>query len=180
MIVDIRELTDFSSDHGELAERAVQKLICKNFKDLKPGVLTVGYDPTYDFSINDTLIELKFTTYNFQVTKVEVARADGRPSGLSLTKSDVYAFFSQDSQTIAKLRFIRTADLYAYYLTKQTLTHHYSPTSGDCAGRTELPLNMSNVNNLGAGVCDYDDGLFDLDTFRPDPYAVDNIHKYIQ
>jgi hypothetical protein len=179
MIVDIEELTDFTSDHGLLAEIAVQKLICTNF-ELKPGVLTMGYNPEYDFGINNSLIELKFSRNNFQVTKVEVAREDKRPSGLSLTKSDVYAFFSQDSQTTAKLRLIRTADLYAYYLTKPTLAQQCFKTKGDHSGRIELPLNMSNLDNLGVGVCDYDGGLFYLDSFKPDPYAIDNIHKYIK
>jgi len=179
MIVDIRKLTDFSSDHGELAEHAVQALMCKHF-NLQPGDVTVGYNPEYDFTINNTLVELKFSRNNFQVSKVEVARDNGKPSGLSLTKSDVYAFFSQDSQTTAKLRLIRTADLYAYYLTRSTLTHHCTVTKGDQSGRIELPLNMANVDNLGVGVCKYDKGLFHLDTFVPDDYAIDNIHKYIK
>ena len=123
MVVDIRKLTDFTSTHCHLAELAVQALICKHF-NLKPGVITIGYNPDYDFSIISTLVELKFSRNNFQVTKVEVARDNKRPSGLSLTKSDVYAFFSQDSQTNAKLRLIKTSDLYAYYLTKPSLTQH--------------------------------------------------------
>jgi hypothetical protein len=179
MIVDIRKLTDFSSNHGELAERAVQSLLCEKF-DLRAGVLTVGYNPEYDFSINNTLVELKFSRNNFQVTKLEVARDNGKPSGLSLTKSDVYAFFSQDSQTTAKLRLVRTADLYAYYLTKPTLTHQCTITKGDQSGRIELPLNMVNVDNLGVGVCSYNNGLFHLDSFVPDNWAINNIHKYIK
>jgi hypothetical protein len=39
---------------------------------------------------------------------------------------------------------------------------------------------MVNVDNLGVGVCNYNDGLFYLDSFNPDPYAIDNIHKYIK
>ena len=179
MIVNIQKLTDFTSDHCQLAELAVQSLMCKHF-NLRPGVLTVGYNPDYDFSINNTLIELKFSTRNFEVSRVEVARNTGKPSGLSLTKSDLYAFFSQDKNNTAKLRLIRTADLLAYYLTRPTLSHHCSAPSGNFAGRIELPLNMSNLDNLGVGVCEYDDGLFYLDTFKPDPYAIDNIHKYIK
>jgi len=179
MIVDIRKLTDFTSDHGLLAEIAVQALICNHF-ELTPGVLTIGYNPEYDFGINNSLIELKFSRNNFQVTKIEVAREDKRPSGLSLTKSDLYAFFSQDSQTTAKLRLIRTADIYAYYLTKPTLAQRCSATIGDHSGRIELPLNMGNLDNLGVGVCKYDNGLFHLDTFNADPYAIDNIQKYIK
>jgi hypothetical protein len=179
MIVDIRKLTDFSSDHGVLAELAVQTLICEHF-NLTPGVITIGFNPKYDFSINNTKVELKFTRNAFDVTKIEVARADKRPSGLSLTQSDVYALFSKDRNGTAKLRLIKTADLYAYYLTRKTLSLSITPASSDCTGRIELPLNMSNVNNLGVGICDYEDGLFYLDTFKPDEYAVSNIKKYIK
>ena len=179
MIVDIRKLTDFDSDHCELAERAVQSLLCTTF-NLQPGVVTVGYNPEYDFSINNTLIELKFSTNSFQVTKIEVARNNKTPSGLSLTKSDVYAFFSQDSNGTAKLRLIKTADLYAYYLTKTSLTHSCTQSHGDKTGRIELPLNMGNIHNLGVGSCEYSDGFFYLDTFTPDKFAITNIHKYIK
>jgi len=179
MIVDISKLTDFESDHCQLAELEVQSILCKNF-NLKPGVLTLGNNPDYDFSIQSTLIELKFTTYNFQVTKIEVARDNRKPSGLSLTKSDVYAFFSRDGERTAKLRLIKTADLYAYYLTRPTLSPIYTESIGDHSGRYELPLNMENVPNLGVGICDYNDGLFYLDTFKVDGYATENIHKYIK
>lgn len=179
MIVDIRKLTDFDSDHCLQAELEVQSIICKEF-NLKPGVITLGNNPEYDFSVNTTLIELKFTTKNFQVTKVEVARTNKQPSGLALTKSDIYAFFSQDKDNTAKLRFVKTSNLLAYFLTKKNLNPIYTEATGDHSGRYELPLNMENVPNLGVGTCKYTDGLFYLDTFKADPYALDNIHKYIK
>jgi hypothetical protein len=179
MIVDIRKLTDFDSNYGILAELEVQSLICKSFK-LTPGVITVGYDPTYDFAINNTKLELKFSRNVFDVTKIEIARADKRPSGLSLTQSDLYALFSKDHNGTAKLRLIKTADIYAYYLTRKILNYTIIPPSADSPGRIELPLNIHNINDLCLGICDYEDGLFYLDTFKPDKYAIENITKFIK
>jgi len=175
MIVDVEKLLDFDSDHCFLAEAEIQKLICDNF-NFKPGVITTGNNPDFDFSIQNTQIELKFTTYDPSCVEVEYKDRHGRPSALCKTKSDVYAFFCKTSPTQAKMHLVRTAELMSKLLGRDGSVEEVKTKWGATAFR----VNILSCYDLGIATCNYNNGCFDLDTFKVyNQYVRDNINKYI-
>ena len=175
MIVDVRKLLDFNSDHCFLAEAEVQKLICNNF-NLNPGVITLGNNPDFDFSIQNTPIELKFTTYNPSCVEVEYRDRHGRPSALCKTKSDIYAFFCKTSPTQAKLHLVKTSALLSKLLSRDGNVTEIKTQWG----ATALRVNLLSCYDLGIATCKFNNGTFDLSTFSVyNHYVRENIHKYI-
>ena len=175
MIVDIKQLTDFSSDHCFQAEAEVQKLICENF-DFDPGVITMGNNPDFDFSVENTTIELKFTTYTPNCVEVEFRDKYGRPSALCKTKADVYAFFCKTSHSQAKLHLVKTSDLLSKLLNRDGNVEIVETLWG----ATAFKVNILSCRDLGIATCNYNDGKFDLSTFKVyNQYVRNNIGKYI-
>lgn len=91
MIIDISRLnktkggTDFSyNDH---AEDAISNAICYWY-DLQSNGGTVGFDPDYDKLISSTKVEIKISSNaGFYL---EIAKGDDEPSGIFISKADVY------------------------------------------------------------------------------------------
>lgn len=175
MIVDIKKLLDFESDHCFQAEAEVQKLICKNF-GFEPGVITLGNNPDFDFSIQNTTVELKFTTYDPSCVEVEFRDKHGRPSALCKTKADIYAFFCKISHTQAKLHIVKTSELLSRLLNRDG----NATVVKTLWGATAFKVNILSCYDLGIATCNYNDGNFDLSTFKVyNQYVRDNIYKYI-
>jgi len=112
MIINVKQLLDFKSGHGDIADLAIMSSICSLF-ELRPTEVTKGFYPGYDFVIENTKIELKTSSKGLDGL-IEIARADGRASGLSVTEADVYAFLNPAGNGKAKLRLIHTFELKRY------------------------------------------------------------------
>jgi len=173
MIVDITKLSDFKSGHTNIAEGWVQDLICSKF-NLAKGPCKTGKFPDYDFIIENTKIELKFCSNDWQKTPVEIAYTNKQPSGLMLTKSDLYAFFNQDYPGSARLRLIRTSQLIDYVHKNQDEVY-----ANQYGYVVDFDLSKPHFNDLGLGSCSYKLGKFDLSTFRTNSFAQTNIRKFI-
>jgi len=175
MIVNVSKLIDFSSNHNRDAEFAIQKWICDAY-DLEPGTITHGYDPRFDFVINNQLIELKISSKGTSNSMIELMRDNYSPSGLSATKSDIHAFLNPSGKGTAKLRLIKTNDLIAFYF-RNTKNRVLIPSDGNKRGSYMAPLNFKDHNDLMIGECSYNNGDFDLSTMSVNTFAKANISK---
>jgi len=184
MIIKKRELTNFKSSHGHKAEVAIMTAFCFMY-DLEPGSVTRGNFPDYDFTIgspsNNRTFELKISSKGLHNGTIELGRADGRPSGLSITKAVFHMFLNPCGSGRAKLRIIPTYDLKAYY----SIDHHntfITQTNGDEIGSLLAPFNIMNFKDLMVGECDYDiqTQKFDTSTFKPNDYALKMVKDFIK
>lgn len=181
MIINVKKLTDFKSGHSTKAEIAVMNSMCFLF-DLEPRGVTTGNAPGYDFRIANTSIELKISSKG-EDGLIELAKADGRPGGLSATKSDLHAFLNPAGNGIAKLRLIRTWDLRQYYSIDRGDLFE-TETVGDKIGSILAPFNIRNFDDLFIAQCQCEfanDGLrFDTHTFTANDYGRSKIHEWIK
>jgi len=178
MLININKLTDFSSDHGHLAEQDIMDVMCKFYK-LQPGIVTKGYFSDYDFIINNKTFELKISSKSTTNSVIEVCRADGRPSGLSATKADFHLFLN-NAGNIGKLRIIRTSELKKHYKNwKNDLLE--TKTIGDKIGSRLAPLNFKEFNDIMILEMNYNMGLkqFDTNTAKTNSYATRMIHNFL-
>jgi len=155
-----------------------------HFYNFEPGSVARGYFSDWDFSIQ--LSENRIITFELKISasgttngSIELARADGRASGLTATKSDYYIFLNS-AGNIGKLRIIPTKELKTFYKSpKNTFT---TQTNGDKIGSLLAPLNFKNFNDIMILECDYNSNKqeFNTDTFKPNSYAKRMIHNYIR
>jgi len=178
MKIDIDKLTDFTLNHGYLAEQEIMNLVC-NFYKLQPGTVTQGKFSGYDFTIEGKTFELKISSRSTTNSVMEVCRADGRPSGLSASTADYYLFLN-NAGNIGKLRLIRTSELKKYYNNwKNDLLE--TKTVGDKIGSRLAPLNFKEFDDIMILQMDYNARLkrFDTDTAKTNSYAKANINKFL-
>lgn len=97
--------------YSEQVEESIANIIAYNLHVTSYNQ-TVGYDPRYDFMLNDKRIELKITSKT--TPHIEFARGDGRVSGLLLSEADYYIILSPGGSKckyVGKLRMYKTSDL---------------------------------------------------------------------
>ena len=181
MKIYVDKLTNFNIGHGEEAEFAIQNTLARLF-NLRRGPMTFGYASNYDFMLNNTSIELKISS---KVSgTLELGRADGGLSGISVTTADVYLFLNPSGEGVGKLRAIRTAEL------KQTLNSisanncTLTKTVGNKVGSMLTFINFKDYNDimLAEFDCYPENGttVFDTDTVRTNQYARKFVNQLIK
>ena len=100
---------------SQLYEKDIQKLVSKVF-NLRMGSQSTEYDPSYDFILNNTLVEFKMSRYEDLL--VEYSRGNGSPSGISVSKAKLYMTLNSgwtgkkyNSKPVGKLRIYKTYQL---------------------------------------------------------------------
>lgn len=128
MYVDILKLTDYV--YNDTIEPEIQNLL-SSIIGLNAGKISEGYNPRYDFYIGNLAVELKITR-KFKPL-IEIQRADERPSGITLSTSDLYCIISQaksksgnDYVNVYKCRLYKTSDLRQYILSNSSNTIKYA------------------------------------------------------
>ena len=181
MIINVNKLTDFKSNHTDEAEAAIMKQMCIMF-GLKEGELTSGFDPDYDFILNDTKIELKISSKGVHGL-MEIGRADGSRSGISASKADVYAFLNPAGFNRAKLRLVKKEEILNYYKNNPEKLIR-TKTVGNKIGSTLVEFDIRNFNDLyiASCTCSFKDDQveFDTDTFIANNYGKCKIKDYIR
>jgi hypothetical protein len=175
MIVNLSKLIDFTTNHSQDAESAIQAWICAAY-NLNAGEITQGYDPRFDFEVNDRRVELKISSKGTSDGIIELMRDDYSPAGLSATKADVHAFLNPAGRGTAKLRLIKTSELVAFYF-RNTKNRTLIPSVGNKRGSYMAPLDFKDHKDLMIGECSYANGEFDLSTMRTNTFAKQNISK---
>lgn len=170
MIISVPELTNFQSSHGYDAEVAVQQAVSALY-GLSPGRVTKGYVSDFDFVLNDQTFELKISSKGLYDSKIELARADGSPSGLSATKAKFHMFLN-NSGSVGKVRIIRTSELKDYYSVPRPGTYT-TQTRGDKIGSTLSKLDFKLFNDIMIAEMRYNGRTkeFDTSTIRGNSYA---------
>lgn len=180
MKIYVNKLTDFSIGHSEEAEFAIQNALARLY-NLKRGAMTFGNNASYDFILNNTKVELKISSKT--KGSIELCRADGRPSGLSATTSDIYLFLNPSGNT-AKLRAIRTAELKKAYGNLSPSRYFTIKSAGDKVGSTMTNIDFKLLNDLMVAECEFciENGVtvFDTDTIKSNTYASNYICSMIQ
>jgi len=178
MIIKIAELTNFNSNHGYDAEVAIQRSVSTLY-GLSPGRVTKGYVSAFDFIINDKTFELKISAKGTKNSVIELARADGRKSGLSSTKARFHMFLN-NAGNIGKIRIIKTSELKDYY-SKERPGTFLTETIGDKIGSKLANLDFTLFNDLMIAEMNYNYKTkeFDTDTIRGNSYATRFIHSYL-
>ena len=180
MKIYVNKLTNFKLSHGEEAEFAIQNALAKLY-NLNRGTMTFGYNSDYDFILNNTKIELKISSY--AKGTLELCRADYSPSGLSISKSDIYLFLNPSGKT-AKFRAVSTAELSNVYLSAHASQCRFTKTVGDKIGSCLIDIDFKLLNDIMIAECDYykENGttVFDIDTIRTNKYAKKFIGQVIQ
>jgi len=178
MIIQIKELTNFQSSHGYDAEVAVQQAVSVLY-GLSPGRVTQGYVSEFDFVLNNQTFELKISSKGMKSAVIELARADGRPSGLSSTKAQFHMFLNNAGK-VGKIRLIKTEDLKNYYSTERPGTY-LTKTDGDKIGSKLAKLDFTLFNDLMIAEMDYNYKTkeFDTSTIKGNSYANRFIQSYL-
>jgi len=108
--------TDFSAN--DKSEELIINAFCSKY-GVEDNGGTVGYVPEYDWTLNNTLVEIKVSKNSDLF--IEFAKADGTPSGLEVTTSDIHMFINPASAIIndswvdmMKVRIVRTVELKAW------------------------------------------------------------------
>lgn len=108
--------------YSEVYENRIGHLIETTFSKLKFSDQTFGKNADYDYKLADVTIEQKISGQNSNVTNtqfeisLEYERNDGKPSGISVSKSQAFLFitpgFSGSTNTIVgKMRLFPTLTL---------------------------------------------------------------------
>jgi len=178
MLINIKELTNFKTNHSEIAEQNIMDTVC-NAYNLKAGNITTGKFSDYDFDIEGKTFELKISSKSTTNSVMELSRANGAPSGLTATTADFHMFLN-NAGNIGKLRLIRTSELQQYY-TKNTQGIYLTETRGDKIGSKLAPLNFKQFNDLMILEMPYNQSMkqFDTNRSKTNSWAQRNIHKFL-
>ena len=74
-------------DYSKLCEYDIQNHVSKVY-NLKKGDVSKGFNPDFDFKLNNTSVELKISSK--ENLQIEYARDNGEPSGISVSKAKLY------------------------------------------------------------------------------------------
>lgn len=182
--------------YNDKAEEAIIKAFCSHYP-VKDNGGTVGNVPEFDWILNDTKIEIK-ESQNPKLF-IEIAKADGTPSGLLVTTSDVHMFVNPGSIKVdgvdvylMKLRLIRTSELRMW--TKLMARDHgdelkvFPPSNlgKGSAGWYLNPFNHDEIEDMFMMGFEYQksaDGNIIMDTNKivlpPSNWAAKSIHRFI-
>jgi len=199
-IADLRE-TNHGSDFSDndTAEQLVINAFCSKYNVQDNGG-TVGNVPEYDWTLNDSTVEIKMS--GNPNLFIEFGNALGKPSGLEVTTSDVHMFINPASAIIngnwvdmMKVRLIRTSELKVWldYMAKRYEEDHvvHQP-SRHGKGSVGFYLNLKNhkgpdINDLFMMGFEYrktDSGQAIMDTQKiimpNNRYAANTIHEFIE
>lgn len=183
MIVDVKSmyLGESKFEYSDKVNEAIIKLLPPIYVQ-KDSVLDVkkGFNPWCDVAVitpnkPTSTYEVKTTNKENGYIQVELSRADGKPSGLSMTKADYYVFlhktFSRTKQ-IGKLRILKTDTLKKivdFYIHKRTALIVRQPDeNGPGSISLEIKFDVNSVTqwvNAKVLSSSYEDGwLMDIDT----------------
>lgn len=183
MIVDIKSmyLGESKFEYSDKVNEAIIKLLPPLY--VQPdSVLDVkkGFNPWCDVAVvtpnKPTLtFEVKTTNKENGYVQIELSRADGKPSGLSMTKAHYYVILHKTfarTKQIGKLRILKTETLKKiidFYNNKRTnLIVRQPDENGPGSISIEIKFDVNNVTQwVNAKVLNnsYEDGwLMDIDT----------------
>lgn len=108
--------------YSQIIEGKIGSLIERYYPKLKFSDQTIGNNPDYDYRLADTLVEQKVSglyanTGDKQfLLSLEYERGDGRPSGITLSKSEAFLFITPGFNShlgcmVGKLRLFPTSTL---------------------------------------------------------------------
>jgi hypothetical protein len=171
--------------YSEQIETEIANLIGKATNTL-PTNITEGFNPKYDFKLNNKKIELKITSQS--QPSIEFARGNGKVSGLLLSEADYYIILSpggSKGKFVGKFRMYSTDDLKA-----QMIVHllnnsiHTYPITPNSPGSMcyKLSPKTADIDDYWLGDCDLiiENGSvvgFDLSTYQPSYYNFINKAK---
>ncbi len=99
-------------DYSKLCEYDIQNHVSKVY-NLKKGDVSKGFNPDFDFKLNNTSVELKISSK--ENLQIEYARDNGEPSGISVSKAKLYMTLTPGwtgkYQHVGKLRIFKTWQL---------------------------------------------------------------------
>lgn len=193
MIIDIFKLnktkggTDFS--YNDRAEDAITNAVCYYY-DLQANGGTTGFDPSYDKLINHTKVEIKISSS--KGFYLEIAKGNGDPSGIFISKADIYMTVNpgQDKgKDIMKIRVYNKMLLERW--AEHMLENHPNklkvyPASSLGPGSQGFMLDFKAVEDLYILGFEYNKDasnhiVFDTHTIvEPSAYARNNIRKFIK
>lgn len=167
-------------DNGFQYSKEVEKYLGEKISNMYNMVyddLTEGYNPYYDFKLNDSFIETKITSK--VKPHIEFARYDKRPSGLLLTRSDYHLIISpggSKGEFVGKVRLYKTNELKKHLIEillaqgEQKL-EIYKP-SNNSPGAVCFELEPKTIDDIWLGDCNliFDGSKvsgFDMSSFRP-------------
>lgn len=191
MFIEPARLTDFSSSHNHDAEVAIAEWFAQwsGWRIIMPPIRE--YFPDFDFVVSAPKCravargEIKISSRGTSQGMLELARADGSPSGLSATTADFYLLLNTNTPTSGKIRVVRTYHLREYAATRYHCAQAVAASSGP-AGSLLLPLDLraTQIQDLMIAELPWDATAraynFDPSTFRYNPYATSKIAKFLQ
>ncbi len=182
-------------DYSERAEAAIAQRIADLFTrqsiPTKVTELTKGYNPAYDFKLNDVKIELKISGYltrGKQTVSVETyseTPQERKPSGLMLSEADFYLFvapgyWSPTKQNVTKFRLIERTLLHAQILGRENEDLTPADENGVKAIGHRVPVDKDSAvaksSPYGDGFIGYSNCISDGDW--PWAFEVDTLQLY--